>query len=564
MSLLARLRVRTKLALLLGLFTIGLVAITTMDASNLHGRLYNDRVDKLKAAVDMVYTVAKSLQDQVAQQKMTREDALARLRDTMYRMRFDDGIGYVTLLSLDGTVIIHSARPNLEGKAGTARANDGRLLNEHIKDIRAAGREDGTIAYSYPKPGKDTPEPKLSYVRYFAPCDAVFLAGVYVDDLEAVFRNQLVTAAGIGFAILVLILTVTWLINRDISTPLGRLNGAMKAIAHHALDTEVPGLDRRDEIGQMASAVQIFKDNALEMDRMRAEQEKTAQQAAADKKRAMDEVAGTFEADVGAIVDVLASAVVEMKSNATMMTDTANETSQQATAVAAASEQASVNVQSVAGAAEELSTSVAEISRQVATSSAIAAKAAEESERTTSLVNGLADAAQKIGAVTNLINDIAAQTNLLALNATIEAARAGEAGKGFAVVAGEVKNLASQTAKATEEISGQIAAMQDATGNAVSAIHSIGDTISQLNEIATTIASAVEEQGAATEGIARNVQQAAAGTAEVSQNVSGVTRALNKTGRTASDVLVAVGQLSQQAETLRQQVGRFLTQVRAA
>jgi PAS domain S-box-containing protein len=283
-----------------------------------------------------------------------------------------------------------------------------------------------------------------------------------------------------------------------------------------------------------------------------------------EKNRAMAQLAGAFEASVGGIVDTMSSAAREMQTTAAAMASTAEETSRQSTAVASASEEASVSVQTVASATEELASSVGEISRQVSTSSAIASKAVAESERTDHLVKGLAEAAQKVGAVTGLIREIASQTNLLALNATIEAARAGEAGKGFAVVASEVKSLANQTGKATEEISAQIAAMQNATRDTVAAIQSIGTTIGQINEIATTIAAAVEEQGAATQEISRHVQQVAAGTREVSGNIAGVTQAAGETGAASGRVLSAAGELSRQGEELRTQVARFLTEVRAA
>ncbi|MGB8274693.1 MAG: methyl-accepting chemotaxis protein [Alphaproteobacteria bacterium] len=261
---------------------------------------------------------------------------------------------------------------------------------------------------------------------------------------------------------------------------------------------------------------------------------------------------------VNEVVGVVASASTEVESTAESLAATAEETSRQSTAVAAAAEQATGNVQTVASAAEELSSSVAEIGRQVAQSAKIANKAVEEAIRTDNTVRGLADAAQKIGEVVNLINDIAGQTNLLALNATIEAARAGEAGKGFAVVASEVKSLATQTAKATEEIAGQIGSIQTATNDAVAAIEGISATIKQINEIATTIASAVEEQGSATQEIARNVQQAAAGTTEVSSNITGVTQAASQTGDAAGQMLSAARELAANANTLRGEIDQFL------
>ena len=281
-------------------------------------------------------------------------------------------------------------------------------------------------------------------------------------------------------------------------------------------------------------------------------------------QKKLGELADGCEANVKTIVEQVSSAAVETQATAKEMAATAEKTQRQSTAVATASEQASTHVQTVASAAEELSSSVAEISRQVAQSTKITARAVEEVNRTNVSVQSLAEAAQKIGDVVKLINDIAGQTNLLALNATIEAARAGEAGKGFAVVASEVKSLATQTAKATEDIAGQVKAIQDATRKAVEAIKGIGGTISQVSEIATTIASAVEEQGAATQEIARNIQQASAGTREVSTTIADVSQSAGETGRSAAAVLDKSTAIAGQSSELRTKVDVFLGQVRSA
>ena len=350
---------------------------------------------------------------------------------------------------------------------------------------------------------------------------------------------------------------------RSIVTPLTGMTAAMTKLAGGDKAAAIPGVGRADEIGDMAGAVQVFKDNMIKADELAAEQQ--AEQVRKERRQqAIEGYIKTFDQSVSSSLNTLASASTELQTTAQSMSATAEETSRQATAVAAASEQASTNVQTVASAAEELSSSIAEISRQVAESTRIAGQAVDDAGRTNVQVQTLADAAQKIGDVVSLINDIAAQTNLLALNATIEAARAGEAGKGFAVVASEVKSLATQTAKATEDISGQIKAIQSATGDSVRAIEAITGTITRINEIATTIASAVEEQGAATKEIARNVQQASAGTAEVSSNISGVTQAATETGSASTQVLGAAGELAKQGETLRKDVGDFLAKIRAA
>jgi methyl-accepting chemotaxis protein len=367
----------------------------------------------------------------------------------------------------------------------------------------------------------------------------------------------------VAVAAAVLAMLAAWAIGSGISGPVTAMTSAMTVLANGDKSVIIPGTDHGDEIGDMAKAVQVFKDNMVRNEQMAAEQERErlAREARTDK---IEGLTKHFDSSAAAVLNTVASAATELQSTASSMTAVAEQTSRQATAVAAAAEEASSNVQTVAAATEELSSSIGEISRQVTESARIASSAVDEAKRTDAMVMGLSEAAGRIGEVVNLITNIASQTNLLALNATIEAARAGEAGKGFAVVANEVKNLANQTAKATDEIGSQIGAVQSATQSAVAAIRGIGQTIARINEIATTIASAVEQQGAATHEIARNVQQASEGTQDVSNNIAGVTQASEETGHAASDVLNASNELSRQAEALRHLVQQFLADVRTA
>ena len=384
------------------------------------------------------------------------------------------------------------------------------------------------------------------------------------DRIRAGAESALWTAVGVALALFGLTIALGFVIVRGITRPVAGMTGAMSELARGDRTVEVPGVGRRDEIGDMAASVQVFKQKMIEADRLRGEQEEMKRRADEEKRAAMGKLADEFAASVQGVVGAVSSASSQLQSTARSMSSTAAQASQRSTAVAAAAEQASANVQTVASAAEELSSSIGEISRQVAESTRIATQAVEEAGRTNAQVQALAEAAQKIGDVVKLINDIAGQTNLLALNATIEAARAGEAGKGFAVVASEVKSLATQTAKATEDIAAQVKSIQGATTDSVQAIGLITGTIARINEIATTVASAVEEQGAATKEIARNVQQASAGTAEVSTNIAAVTQAAGETGAASSQVLTAAGELSKQSEALHLQVDAFISKVRAA
>ncbi len=351
---------------------------------------------------------------------------------------------------------------------------------------------------------------------------------------------------------------------RSIVKPVNGMTGSMGELAEGNLEIDIPAQNLTNEIGQMAQAVQVFKDNAIRVKQMEAEQVEAEKRAEEEKSKLMNQMADDFQNSVGGVIQSVSSASTQLQSSAQSMSTISEQTSSQATSVAAASEEASTNVQTVASAADQLSSSISEISRQVNQSTKIAGTAVEAAGKADEMVQGLAMSAQKINEVVQIITDIADQTNLLALNATIEAARAGEAGKGFAVVASEVKNLANQTAKATEEIGGQISGIQGATEDSVKAIQDITKTISEINEISTTISAAVEEQGAATSEIARNVEQAAAGTGEVSSNISGVTQAAGEAGESASEVLTAANDLSNQSEVLKNEVDKFMSQVRAA
>ncbi len=384
----------------------------------------------------------------------------------------------------------------------------------------------------------------------------------YRDRIGTEAARARVTILGSAAAAMTLLLGVCLVIVRRLGRSVAAMSKRMSALSQGDTESAIPGAGLGNEIGEMAKAVEIFKENAIEVERMRIRQEQQRQQAEADKRRTMNQLADAFDASVRSIVSSVSSASHQLQRNAQSMSTNADQTTRQCTAAAAAAEQASGNVETVAAATEQLTSSIGEISRQVSESTRIGSLAVDEANRANSTVNGLADAAQKIGEVVQLINDIAGQTNLLALNATIEAARAGEAGKGFAVVASEVKNLANQTARATEDIQAQVDQMQTVTGTTVEAIKSITGTIRRMSEISTTIAAAVEQQGAATREIARNVSEASTGTRDVSSNITGVSRAADETGRSASETLAAATNLGAQSGTLAEEVERFIAKVR--
>jgi len=366
------------------------------------------------------------------------------------------------------------------------------------------------------------------------------------------------------FAIVGLLIgaAASWLLGSTISKPVVGMTDAMRRLSEGDTSITVPAQDNKDEIGEMAKAMTIFKDNLIANERMRAEQEEQKRRSAEERKAALRKMADNFESQVGSVVQAVTAAAVQLQASSKQMSATAQETSAQATTVSAAAEQASGNVQTVASATDELSASINEISGQVERSQEVSVRANEEANHTTQLIQRLSENVGSIGEIVALINDIASQTNLLALNATIEAARAGDAGKGFAVVASEVKNLANQTGRATEEISQKIAAVQNGTQDAVDAIAAISRVITEVSEISSGVASAVQEQTAATGEIARNVDQAAIGTQEVSRNIGQVEMAARETGNAAEQINESATELSQQAERLKMEVSRFLDQVR--
>jgi len=389
------------------------------------------------------------------------------------------------------------------------------------------------------------------------------LAETHAEEQAAAALRRTTVQIGLTLVFLTFGAMTTFFVRRRIARPMARITQAMREVAAGHVEHEIEFATRADEIGELARALAVFRDNAREKARVEAARDEE-QHRKEQRQQNIERQIERFEGSVRNLLEALGHAAVEMRSTSEGMSSTAEETGRQASAVDQAAHEASANVQTVATASEELAASIAEISRQVAQAERIAGNAVAQAKDSDASVQGLADAAQRIGEVVQLINDIASQTNLLALNATIEAARAGEAGKGFAVVASEVKSLAVQTGKATEDITAQVAAIQSATKGAVDSIRGIGVTIAEVNQISTAVASAVEEQGAATQEITRNTQAAARGTQEVYANIAGVSQGAGMTGKAAEHVLAAAGDLSRLAEKLRLEVDGFLGGIRAA
>ena len=556
------LTITPKLGILVGVTLFGLCIAGALAGYLMQREMLNARIDQVRSIVDVARNMAIGLQKQVEAGQLTREAAMAEFGRRANTMTYDNGAGYLFGTSYDGITVL-SPDPKQIGTNRMDVVVNGRMLSRELLDgVKAKGEV--VLTYEYVRPGEEKPVRKISYATAIPGWNMFLGSGAYLDDLDTKLKPVI---WALGLAILVIAVIsggIAWLIGRSISRPLGQLGARMRRLADGALDADIPGIERGDEVGAMAATVQIFKDNALRIRGLEKVEAETQQRSAAERRAAMENIADDFERSVKGIVSSVATAAAGMQTTAQSMTATASDASARAATVGAASDSASNNVGTVAAAAEELSISVAEISRQVTQSSQIAAQAVGDAERTNATVKVLSTGAEKIGEVVKLIHSIAAQTNLLALNATIEAARAGESGRGFAVVASEVKALANQTAKATEEIATQVSAMQSSTSEAVLSIGGITETIAQMSEITTSIAASVQQQGEATREIARNIQSAAAGSNEISAHIGGVTTAAAATGLAASDVLSNARELDNQSGMLRHAVDEFLAKVRAA
>ncbi|MGE5517547.1 MAG: methyl-accepting chemotaxis protein [Bacteroidota bacterium] len=554
-------RVRAKILLIVAASLIGMALMVTLGLSTLRGELLDGRRIKTQHLVEVAHNLVRHYVAEAQAGRMTTDQAQAAALSALKPLRYG-GNEYFWVNDMHARMIMHPIKPELDGK-DLAEFKDPagkRLFSDFVAKV--ASSKAGFVDYLWPKPGFDKPVPKVSYVMGVEEWGWVVGSGIYIDDVDAAFWRAVTNQGMLIGVVMLVVLGVSYLVGHRIVEALSTISSAMHRLADGDTSVTVALHGRKDEIGEMSQSIEVFRKNAIEVQGLHEEQEKLRLRAEQDRHDTLANLAQELERGVSAAAQAVNAAAAQMRSTATAMTGTADRTSEESQVVAAALTQTTANVETVASAAEELNASINEISRQVGQSTGIARDAVAAARRTDEVVRGLSEAAARIGEVVSMINGIAGQTNLLALNATIEAARAGEAGKGFAVVANEVKHLANQTAKATDEISTQIAAIQATSADAVRAIQDIGHTIESMSDIAQSISEAVEQQGAATHEIARNVAQAAAGAHEVSSHIGAVTQAADETGAAAREVLVAADSLARDASDMKSGLDRFLDGVR--
>jgi methyl-accepting chemotaxis protein len=553
-----------RLAAVVGVFAIGLIAVVAMLSYINASTIHQARRDQLRSVIDTAYGVVERQYKDAQEGRASVQDAQERAKAALRMVRYNKN-DYIFVLDDALKTIVQGARPETEG-SDQSKVTDptGKYFGVELVKI---GREQGSgyVDYWYAKPGANLNDasPKTSYVRRFEPWGWSIGTGVYIDDVAAQVRQTTMLAAGIGAVLLLVIGGIAMIVVRGLTRRLGALSIAMTALSAGRTDTVLPETKGNDEIDAMTKAVAVFRGNAIERDRLAATSE-SEQRARAARQEQVDTLVRGFDAKVKAMLDGVRGNLGQMTQAADTMSSVASSANERAAEAENISQATSHNVQTVASAAEELTGSVNEIGSLVGRATEVITKASALTRDTDAAIGSLAANAAKIGDVVNLIQAIAEQTNLLALNATIEAARAGESGRGFAVVASEVKALASQTAKATDEIRGQIGTMQESTKGAVDAIAAIVATMGEVQSFTNSIAAAVEEQGSATGEISRSIQETAQGAGKLTDEFAHVSQAIGNTHRTAAELGDATAALRRETEALDQEVGSFLRGVAAA
>ena len=553
--------IKAKIFYIVLLSAIGIAALTLQSGLSSNDDLMTSKETELAHLVESAKGIAEKFRDQALDGHLTQEEAQQRAREAISMMRYDGG-NYFFIIDTSGHMLMHPFDPEIVGKdvMGTKDIN-GVYTTRNFVEI-AQKRGSGALKYVWPKPGEASATPKMSYVEMFDPWGWIIVTGVYLDDVNAVFQHEikkLLLSAGFIALTIIILSTLTAF---SITRPLGKAVQTTRKLAGGDLDVDIPNTERGDEIGALGRALIVFRDGARQRKTMEREQAEQKLHSEEQQRQMLLDMADRFDSSVSQIIKTVAHAATGFGHQTEQLATRSKENSDRVKSISEAMAASSSNVQTVAGASEEMTTSIAEIASQIDETNAYSRTAVNEVQKATNVIGSLSQSSKAIGQIVGLIKDIAEQTNLLALNATIEAARAGEAGRGFAVVAAEVKELASQTGKATEEIAEQINTIQHTISDAVVAIEHVDGTIGQLSRISSTIASAVEQQGAASQEISCSISEAAQNSLQVTDNAEALNDLALENDQAADDMSIHAADLETQIANLSQQVDAFLSTIR--
>ncbi len=551
-----------KINLIVFLAMLGVCSLLIVALNNSYKDLLNTKKGELKHLVSVAVSTVASYQKREQAGEFSKEEAQARAKFALSKFRYQ-GANYFWVTDKHPKMIMHPIKPHLDGKdlTGVKDPNGKQLFVAFVDATRKTGS--GFVDYMWPKPGFEEPLAKLAFVENFKEWGWVIGTGSYIDDIEALYWSNVKSLLLVSLAIFVIVLAGSLLLARSIVRPMKDMTSAMLKLSEGDVNLSISSDDRQDEIGQMSRALKVFQENAVERIRLADEQEEQKLVSRNERRAALMKMADQFDKEVRSIVTSVSNSALNLKSMSQDVSAGTEENVNSAAAIATAMDTTSQNVETVARASQEMSASITEISGQMVQSNEVSQVAVSEVKKANEVIEGLSESSQAIGSIVQLIQEIAEQTNLLALNATIEAARAGDAGKGFAVVASEVKELATQTGKATEDISGQVDQIQGSISKAVVAIDHVNNTIEKLNSISNSIAAAVEEQGYASGEISSNIVETSNLTKTVNQNTVELNGIAEKNGQSANGMINAVTDLNQEVLNLQTHVDDFVGSIRA-